>query len=169
MIRIIVVMGVAGSGKSTIGALLAERWGAAFDDADGHHPKANVQKMAGGTPLTDEDRWPWLDIVGTAARRQADTAGRAVMACSALRRVYRERLMEAAGETILFVHLVGDRSLIASRMGGREGHFMPPALLDSQFATLEPPAADETALAVGNDQPPEAVVEAILGGLPQPA
>ncbi|MEX2520814.1 MAG: gluconokinase [Paracoccaceae bacterium] len=137
--RLICVMGVAGCGKTTVGEALAEALGAEFLEADRLHPATNIARMSAGTPLTDDDRWPWLDAVGAAAPR----AGRAVIACSALRRVYRERLASGAGEPIFFVHLTGPKAEIASRMGLREGHFMPTTLLDSQFATLEPPERDE--------------------------
>jgi len=141
--RLIVVMGVSGAGKSTIGEALAERLGVPFIDADNLHPRANVEKMRGGTPLVDADRWPWLEIVADAMRNTADTNGRVVCACSALRRAYRDCLRKRAGEPIAFVLLHGDRSVIAERQADRPGHFMPPELLDSQFATLEPFEPDE--------------------------
>ena len=141
--RLIVVMGVSGAGKSTIGEALAERLGVPFIDADNLHPRANVEKMRGGTPLVDADRWPWLEIVADAMRNTADTNGRVVCACSALRRAYRDCLRKRAGEPIAFVLLHGDRSVIAARQADRPGHFMPPELLDSQFATLEPFEPDE--------------------------
>lgn len=132
-------MGVAGSGKSAVGAGLARALGMGFCDADDLHPPSNVAKMAAGTPLTDADRWPWLDRVA------AELAGRAplVMACSALRRAYRDRIRAGAGGPVLFIHLSGPRELVAERLAARKGHFMPPALLESQFATLEPPGEGE--------------------------
>lgn len=138
----IVVMGVAGSGKSAVGAALAQALGHGFCDVDGLHPAANVAKMAAGTPLTDADRWPWLDRVA------AELAARPplVMACSALRRAYRDRIRAGAGGPVLFIHLTGPRQVIAERLAARKGHFMPPALLDSQLATLEPPGEGEEAL-----------------------
>lgn len=134
----IVVMGVSGSGKSTVGAALAARLGVEFEDGDDLHPAANIAKMSAGTPLTDEDRWPWLDAVGDwlAAR----PAG--VIACSALRRAYRDRI-RAHAPAAYVVHLAGAQETIAARQAARRGHFMPPSLLASQFATLEPLAADE--------------------------
>jgi carbohydrate kinase (thermoresistant glucokinase family) len=141
-------MGVAGSGKSTVGAVLAERLDKPFLDADDYHPPANVDKMTRGIALSDDDRWPWLDRLGAALHAQAQQHGAAVAACSALKRRYRQRLREAAGERVLFVYLHGDRELIAARMAARTNHFMPPALLDSQFATLEEPGADENALII---------------------
>lgn len=133
----VVVMGVAGSGKSTVGALLAERLGVPFVDGDALHPPANVAKMAAGVPLDDDDRAPWLDAVGARLAQ-----GRVVIACSALRRAYRDRLRDAAPAT-RFVLLHGTRELLASRLQSRVDHFMPAALLDSQLATLELPTPGE--------------------------
>ena len=134
----LVVMGVSGSGKSSIGKALAAATGYDFVDADDLHPAANVAKMRGGTPLTDEDRWPWLAAV-TAAMADRVRAGRGVVvACSALKRVYRDRLRQA-GPGVRFVHLAGSEALIAARLGRRGGHFFDPKLLASQFATLEAP------------------------------
>jgi gluconokinase len=135
----VVVMGVSGSGKSTIGSMLAERLEVPFVDGDALHPPANVAKMAAGIPLDDADRWPWLDAVGA---RLAEPP--VVVACSALRRAYRDRLRAAAPHA-RFVLLDGPRELLAERMV-RPGHFMPPELLDSQLATLERPDPDEHAL-----------------------
>ncbi|PLX38762.1 MAG: hypothetical protein C0606_08500 [Hyphomicrobiales bacterium] len=143
-----VVMGVAGCGKSTVGAALAGRLHKPFLDADDFHPPANIEKMSHGVPLSDEDRWPWLDRLGQELHAAADRDGMAVCACSALRRAYRERMIAAAGEPILFVYLKGTREIIAGRMSARTDHFMPTALLDSQFATLEPPGDDELSLSV---------------------
>lgn len=155
MTRIICVMGVAGCGKSTVGAALAKALGAAFIEADAHHPQANIDKMTSGVPLTDDDRWPWLDALGAAAPH--DRA--AVFACSALRRVYRERLAAAAGEPVFFIHLKGAKSVIAERMKSRSGHFMPPALMTSQFATLEPLEVGEPGLTLNIRSSPKALIE----------
>lgn len=130
-------MGVAGSGKSTVGALLAARLGLPFVDGDALHPPANVAKMAAGIPLDDDDRAPWLDAVGDRL-----ASGGVVVACSALRRAYRDRLREAA-PAARFVLLHGTRELLAARLGARTDHFMPAALLDSQLATLELPTPGE--------------------------
>ena len=127
-------MGVAGSGKTSVGEALAKRLGVPFRDADEFHPKANIDKMSAGIPLTDDDRWPWLDAIGKAL---ADADGRLIVACSALRRAYRDRLTRAAGRPVIFVWLDGSKETIAARMKRRKHHFMPPSLLDSQFATLE--------------------------------
>ncbi|WP_340108382.1 gluconokinase [Pikeienuella sp. HZG-20] len=156
--RLICVMGVAGCGKSTLGAALGAALPAPFIEADAYHPAANIAKMTAGAPLTDEDRWPWLDALGAAAPAE----GRAVIACSALRRVYRERLAAAAGEPVFFLHLAGEKAVIGARMAGRVGHFMPPALLDSQFATLEPPDPDEPHLALDAARPPDILIEIAL-------
>ena len=134
-----VVMGVSGCGKSTVGALLADRLGVPFLDADDLHPAGNLAKMAHGTPLDDADRWPWLRLVGLALAAHPDGA---VVACSALRRAYRDLLRDAV-PGLRFVHLVGTREQPASRMGARERHFMPVSLLDTQLATLEPLGGDE--------------------------
>ena len=162
MSRIVCVMGVAGCGKSTVGAALAAALGATFIEADAHHPKSNIDKMTSGVPLTDEDRWPWLDALGAAAHREGDGARRVVMACSALRRVYRERLSSSAHEPVFFIHLSGGKRVIADRMSGRAGHFMPPSLLDSQFATLEPLRPEETGLTLDIADPPDALIAAAL-------
>jgi gluconokinase len=143
---IVVVMGVAGCGKTTLGEALADRLQAPFIEGDAHHPKRNVEKMAAGVPLTDEDRWPWLDRLGGALASAAGRTGSVVGACSALRRVYRERLSAATGLPIRFVCLAGSGVLIARRMQSRSGHFMPVSLLESQLALLELPAPDEAAV-----------------------
>lgn len=151
--RLIVVMGVAGCGKTTVGAAVGEALDVPFLDADDYHPPANIEKMSRGIPLTDEDRWPWLDSLGHALRDAADKAGTAVSACSALRRAYRERLIATAGEPILFVLLDGSHETIARRIGARKDHYMPPALLDSQFEILERPGPDENAMVLDVDLP----------------
>lgn len=157
--RLIVVMGVSGAGKSTIGERLAHRLSVPFLDADNLHPRTNVEKMRGGTPLTDDDRWPWLEIVADAMRNTAETRGRVVCACSALRRAYRDCLTARAGEPVVFVLLHGEKAVIAARQANRPGHFMPAALLDSQFRTLEPFGDDERGLIVDVAQPVEAIVD----------
>lgn len=146
--RLIVLMGVAGCGKTSVGLALAGRLGIPFLDADDFHTPENVAKMAGGVPLTDDDRWPWLDRVAGALVEHAARDGLALAGCSALRRIYRQRMTDAAGAPILFILLDGPRDLIAERMAARRDHYMPPSLLDSQIAILEPPEADEDALVV---------------------
>ncbi|MFD7919175.1 gluconokinase [Streptomyces sp. NPDC059740] len=150
--HVIAVMGVAGTGKTTIGPLVAEALGVPYAEGDDFHPPANVAKMSAGTPLDDADRAPWLDAIGAWAHERAGHGG--VVSCSALKRDYRDRLRKAA-PGILFLHLTGSRELIEGRMAERKGHFMPTALLDSQFATLEP---------LG---PHEAGVEVDVAGTPQ--
>lgn len=135
---IAVVMGVSGCGKTTVGQALARELGWAFVDADDLHPEANVRKMAAGVALADEDRWPWLDRIVEELRRIGAGGGHAVLACSALRSSYRERLCRAGD--VRFVHLAGDFPTIAARLKDRAHRYMPPTLLASQFATLEPPA-----------------------------
>lgn len=156
---LIVVMGVSGSGKSTVGALLAQRLGVPFEDADALHPAANVAKMAAGIPLTDDDRWPWLALVGQALHAASSTG--LVVACSALKRAYREAIL-AEAPAVRFVYLHGSRELLAERLGQRKGHFMPLSLLDSQLATLEPLAADEPGVTVGIAEDPEEIVRQIV-------
>jgi carbohydrate kinase (thermoresistant glucokinase family) len=146
--RIIVVMGVSSSGKTVTGAEIARRLHAPFLDGDDFHPPANKEKMRGGTPLTDEDRWPWLGNLATALHEAADRKGVAVGACSALKRAYRDYLIKTAGEPILFIYLEGTEELIAARIAKRVHEYMPPSLLKSQLATLEVPGADENAIAV---------------------
>jgi gluconokinase len=158
----VVVMGVSGSGKSTVGAALARHLGVAFRDADEFHPAANVAKMSAGTPLTDEDRWPWLDAIGAALAEAGREGHGIVVGCSALKRVYRDRLRTAARRPLVFVHLSGSRATLAKRMQTRKGHFMPASLLDSQLATLEPPSPDERAITVSVEQPVAKVVETVL-------
>jgi len=160
----IIVMGVSGSGKSTIGALLAEALGWPFADADGFHPAANVAKMASGQPLTDEDRWPWLDAIAAHIATARAVGQPVVVACSALRRAYRDRL-RAGHRDLVFLHLVGDAGLIACRQAARQGHFMPPSLMASQFATLEDPAGEADAVTVSVQASPHEVVAAALGQL----
>ncbi|WP_402465573.1 gluconokinase [Isoptericola aurantiacus] len=166
----VVVMGVSGSGKSTVGALLAARLGGSFVDADDLHPPANVAKMSSGEPLTDGDREPWLTRVGAAISRGADAGTPVVTACSALRRRYRDTLRAAAGGDLVLVHLTGDRAVLHERTAARADHFMPTTLLDSQLATLEPLEADETGMTVAITDAPDVVVEQaatwILGAHP---
>ncbi|MDB5660162.1 MAG: gntK [Cypionkella sp.] len=152
----IVLMGVAGCGKSSVGVALAQALALPYRDGDDLHPAANIVKMSRGEPLTDTDRWPWLELVGQALRAPG------IVGCSALKRVYRELIDRQAGGGVVFVHLSGSRTVIETRMRARTGHFMPPALLDSQFATLEVPAAHERAVVVDIDQPMEMVVAEII-------
>lgn len=156
----IVIMGVSGCGKSSVGEGLSARLGIPYRDGDDLHPAANVEKMRAGIALTDEDRWPWLDRVSAVLATDAPV----ITGCSALRRAYRDRLRAGAGGPVQFVHLSGSRDLIAGRMATRTGHYMPTSLLDSQFAALETPGPDE-ALTVSIDQPLPALINAIIAHL----
>ncbi|WRZ96202.1 gluconokinase [Streptomyces sp. NBC_01007] len=160
--HVVVVMGVAGTGKTTIGPLLAARLGVPYAEGDDFHPQANIAKMTAGTPLTDEDRRPWLDAIGRWAHDRAGLGG--VVSSSALKRGYRDRL-RAAAPGVVFVHLTGARELIEDRMSHREGHFMPTALLDSQFATLQPLAADEAGVQVDVSGDPAEITERAVTAL----
>ncbi|WP_368904711.1 gluconokinase [Taklimakanibacter lacteus] len=144
----VVVMGVAGSGKTTLGKALARQLKAQFIEGDDLHPSANVAKMSAQIPLTDADRWPWLALVGTSL---AGTQGK-IASCSALKRSYREKIVEAAGRPVSFIFLDGGRETLERRMRARQDHFMPPALLASQLETLEPPDAHEHALRLDIEQ-----------------
>jgi len=157
---ILVIMGVSGSGKSTVAGPLAARLGWTFQEGDALHPPANIAKMKAGTPLTDADRAPWLAAIAAWIDHQAAEGQPGIVTCSALKRAYRD-VLAAGREQVLFVYLCGSQALIAARMAARKGHFMPPALLDSQFAALEPPEPDEHAIVIDIDQPVEAQVEAI--------
>ncbi|MEH2471362.1 gluconokinase [Nitrobacteraceae bacterium AZCC 2161] len=158
----LIVMGVSGSGKSTIAENLAVRLGWTFEDGDKFHPASNVAKMSAGHPLTDDDRWPWLQAIADEIDRVGNAGGHIVIACSALKRVYRNVLVHGRGD-VRMVYLDGTRELIAARLAARKDHFMPPALLDSQFKTLEPPGADENPITVSIDASVEAIIDAIVG------
>jgi gluconokinase len=157
-----VIMGVSGCGKSSVGAALGEKLGVPYVDGDDLHPVGNIEKMSKGLPLNDNDRWPWLTKVGETL---AASKGCAIIGCSALKRIYRDKIREAVAEPVLFIHLAGSREVIGARMGKRAGHFMPGSLLDSQFATLEPPQGDELALTVDIDQSLEGIISTILAAL----
>lgn len=163
--RAIVVMGVAGSGKTTVAALLAGRLGASFAEGDDFHSPANVAKMAAGHPLVDDDRWPWLNGIRDWFAKELAAGRSAVVPCSALRRSYRD-LLETAGDntagTVQFVHLTGSYDLLRERIQGRAGHFMKPEMLDSQLAALEPLGDDEPGFAVDITPRPDQIVEEAL-------
>jgi gluconokinase len=157
----LVVMGVSGSGKSTIGEKLAQRLGWSFEDADRFHPSSNVAKMSAGQPLTDEDRWPWLQAIANEIDKVCKAGEHAVIACSALKRAYRDILVHGRHD-VRIIYLEGTLDLIASRLALRKGHFMPPGLLASQFGTLEPPDASENPVTVSIDAPIETIVDDIV-------
>jgi gluconokinase len=161
---VLVVMGVSGSGKTTIAAQLAGRLQWDFEDGDDLHPKANVEKMHAGVPLTDEDRWPWLQSVAAwiDAERQAGRPG--VVTCSALKRSYRAIIIGDRPDVRL-AYLKGSQTLITQRLASRQGHFMPAGLLESQFEALEEPTADENPLVVSIDARPREIVDAVLAKL----
>lgn len=158
----VVVMGVSGSGKSTVGAALAQRLRVPFADADDFHPPANIAKMSAGEPLNDDDRHPWLEAIGEWLAQRRDSGG--VISCSALKHRYRDQLRGHCPQ-VWFLHLTGTREVIGRRQASRPGHFMPASLLDSQFATLEPLTADESGSAVDVEQSIDEIVEAAVAAL----
>ena len=163
----LIVMGVSGSGKSTVGEALARRLGFRFEDGDKFHPASNVAKLHAGIALTDDDRWPWLKAIADEIDRSCQAGEPVAIACSALKRAYRDVLVHGRGD-VRIVYLKGDQPLIAHRLALRKGHFMPPGLLTSQFQTLEPPGDDEGVVAVSIDAPVDMIVDEIVHHL-QPA
>jgi len=161
---VIVVMGVSGAGKSTIAATLAGRLGWPYEDADWFHPRSNIEKMHSGQALTDEDRWPWLQGIAAWIEATRNAGGHGVIACSALKRTYRDILVSGRGD-VRIVYLKGERELIGRRFALRHGHFMPASLLDSQFAALEEPAEEEHPIVVLADARPADIVELIVAKL----
>ncbi len=165
---VLVIMGVSGTGKSTIAGILAGQLGWDLEEGDDLHPPANVAKMASGAPLTDEDRWPWLAKVSGWIADHTTAGIPGIITCSALKRSYRDRMR---GPSVVFVHLTASKEQIGQRLAARRDHFMPQSLLDSQFSTLEPPGDDENTLAVDVGRPPAEVAADIIGRLglvPQP-
>jgi gluconokinase len=161
---VVVVMGVSSSGKTTVGALLAGRLHWEFEDADWLHPPANIDKMQAGIPLTDEDRWPWLEAVARSIDLTVAQGLHTVLACSALKKRYRDILLDTR-PGVQLVYLKGSEALIARRMALRHGHFMPRGLLHSQFETLEEPGADENAIVVSVEPRPHQIVADIIAKL----
>lgn len=157
---VLVLMGVSGSGKSTVAAQLAGELRWPFEEGDSLHPQANVDKMSAGVPLNDDDRWPWLEKVAEWVEETLDAGRSGVITCSCLKRSYRD-IINRRGQGVEFVYLAGSNELIAARLASRQGHFMPPALLDSQFATLEEPSADEPSIRVEVGPPAGILVDQI--------
>lgn len=163
----IIVMGVSGSGKSSIGEGVAAKLGIHFIEGDALHPAANVEKMSKGIPLTDEDRWPWLEKIGQEISASLAKDEGVVVTCSALKRVYRERLRASAGGHLYFIYLEGSKELLTKRMGERKGHFMPTSLLESQLQTLEVPTGEAGVVTVDIEDTIEGIVEASVKSLGQ--
>jgi gluconokinase len=155
----IIVMGVSGSGKSSIGEKVAEALSLRFIEGDQLHPASNVEKMSKGIPLSDADRMPWLDLIGDAMKDALAKGEGVIVTCSALKRLYRERLRAAAGGNLFFVYLEGSRELLTERMGHRKGHFMPSSLLESQLETLEAPTGEPGVVTVDIDDTVEGIAE----------
>lgn len=163
-ISAVIIMGVSGSGKTTIAEALAKKLGFSCEDGDSYHPESNVAKMRSGIPLTDEDRWPWLRAIAQAIDSKADADTPVVIACSALKRAYREVLVHGR-EDVRIVYLKGSRDLIAKRLALRTDHFMPASLLDSQLATIEQPLPEERVITVDIDASVDEIVARIVGQL----
>jgi gluconokinase len=163
-VDLIVVMGVSGSGKTTVARGIASAMGWPFAEGDDFHPEANVAKMSSGQPLTDEDRWPWLRTIGSWLSEQEESGRNAVVTCSALRRVYRDLLRDGRPD-VRFCHVEADAALIEERLTHRSGHYMPPSLLPSQLAVLEPLQPDEPGVTVSVAGTPEGIVERALDAL----
>jgi len=160
---ILIIFGVSGAGKTTVGKLLARELGWSFIEADDFHPAANIEKMRSGHPLTDKDRWPWLEQLRQQIERSFSAGENAVLACSALKRAYRDRLR--VSDEVKFVFLSGDYALVEKQLRSRHGHFMNAALLQSQFDDLEEPKADENVLTIKLGGTPEEIVERIKAKL----
>jgi gluconokinase len=158
---VLVLMGVSGCGKTTVGANLASRLGWPFEDGDALQPQSNVEKMKAGHPLTDVDRWPWLEVVAKWIEKRLDRDENGVIACSALKRSYRD-MLDRRGSGVVFVFLAGSKEMIASRLVARHGHFMAPSMLDSQFAALEEPSSDEPAIRVDIGPTPDVIAQGIM-------
>jgi gluconokinase len=161
---VIVLMGVSGAGKSTIGDELSRMLGWQFRDADSFHPPANIEKMRSGIPLADDDRWPWLDAIGAWIGERLAGGEPGIVSCSALKRAYRARI-GARRQGVRLIYLLGSQDMIAGRLAARTGHFMPAELLASQFTTLEEPGPEERALVVGIAMPPPYLARSIVDKL----
>lgn len=165
---VVVVMGTTSTGKSSVGERLAAGLEADFVEGDDLHPEANVEKMSAGTPLTDEDRWPWLERIAALIREAVSSGTPLVVTCSALKRSYRDVLRGGQAEQVFFCHLWGDQALLEQRISGRRGHFMPTSMLESQIATLEPLGDDEPGARIDVAPPLDVVVERARGAISRP-
>jgi gluconokinase len=161
----VIVMGVSGCGKSSVGEAISEALGLEFVEGDGLHPASNVEKMSRGIPLTDEDRMPWLDVIGDTMKAKLERNEGIVVSCSALKRSYRDRLRAAVDGNLFFVYLHGSKELLTRHMGERTGHFMPPSLLESQLATLEVPTGEPGVATVDIDDTIEGIAKTALRDL----
>lgn len=161
----IIVMGVSGCGKSSVGLKISDALGMQFVEGDQLHPASNVEKMSKGIPLTDDDRMPWLDLIGETMKASLDREQGVIVSCSALKRTYRDRLRKAVNGKLFFVYLSGSKELLAKRMGERRGHFMPSSLLESQLATLEVPTGEPGVVTVDIDDTIEGIAETALRDL----
>ena len=158
----VIVMGVSGCGKTTVGQALAEHFKVPYIEGDALHPLQNVEKMRSGTPLVDDDRWPWLAQIGKQLAQRSSGRGGAVAACSALKKVYRDHLRASAGHDLRFVFLKCSKQALKARMAARIGHFMPASLLASQLATLEDPGGEAGTITVDGDRPHERIIEDVV-------
>ncbi len=161
----VIVMGVSGCGKSSVGLAIANHFGVPFIEGDALHPPANIAKMSSGTPLNDDDRWPWLDIVAARLASETMVHGGAVASCSSLKGVYRDRLEAGASVSTKFIFLNCSRETLERNQSVRKGHFMPPALLDSQLKTLEPPVGETRAIWIDGNQRFEVILASIVQAL----
>jgi gluconokinase len=158
----LVVMGVSGCGKTSVGEAIAAHFGVPCIEGDAMHPPANIAKMSGGTPLTDGDRWPWLDALAVSLKAEADSCRGAVATCSALKSAYRDRIQAGCGPQTRFIFLDCSRQTLERNLGNRKGHFMPPSLLDSQLATLEPPYDESRAIIIDGNEQVDAVIKSVI-------
>ncbi len=163
----LIVMGVSGCGKSSVGEALAARFALPYIEGDAMHPPANIAKMSAGTPLNDDDRWPWLDALAMRLQAQAEQNVGAIASCSSLKKVYRDRLQRSSGPKTRFIFLDCSRKTLERNQSLRKGHFMPQSLLDSQLATLEPPYDEPRAIVIDGNQPFDAVIQSIVAKLEQ--
>jgi len=161
---VLVFMGVSGCGKTTVAAILAGRLGWPFEEGDALHPQSNIDKMKAGHPLTDDDRWPWLEKVAEWVEERLDAGKNGLITCSALKRSYRD-IVNRRGSGVVFVFLSGSRETIAARLAVRHGHFMPPSLLESQFADLEEPTSEEPEIRVDIGPAPGVIAQGIVDEL----